>query len=335
MEEDILTIGGIRIAVRNAFPSLFRLGEVTRRFRMKEISRGGNEGLCPDLVLTTSDAQPIPLPRRARFIHRSPNAWQILRGNGSFFFHAQSALPSAWPEVVTEFSRDWRRCTVSLSYGAEGPAKGVEPLDPLDYPLGHIFIAPLLAQRGGMFLRAGGLLTRGRDGTASRSEGGYWRWRHSSRQRRTRETGSALALLFSTTARSRKSEIMSPLRSSRAFRSLNDEWVVVVKRGSNYFLAGTPWCSENEMVSPEAGKLAAVWFVSGDVAATDGRCGHRAFRLLRNAFVPLWHPTAAVEVLRTCMGIVGTTGFAEITPRNVASSSPVWRNDHVGPESRQ
>ncbi|MDQ7779083.1 MAG: hypothetical protein RDV41_05175 [Planctomycetota bacterium] len=288
MSQTVLRIGNALVAVRIRSGSrLYRLLERTRRFEIRASGRRAGPTEAALVLHAVEKARPAKI-ESLEVIYDSRSNWRICRrANGNLLFSAESGLAEVWPDVEAEFDQQYRRCRMRVSFGPLGPAPGVDPVDPLDFPLSHILLAPVLAKRGAILLHAAGLVAAG---------GG---------------------LVLAGSSGSGKSHETARLVAGQECRSLNDEWVVIYPRGRRYLVSGTPWCAPPDLVASKAVPIKKMVFLGGP-ANSRARAGDAFLKLLQHAFVPVWDTRSTALIVRACSRV-----SKEVVCENVCARTPV------------
>jgi hypothetical protein len=146
--------------------------------------------------------------------------------------------------------------------------------DPLQYPLAEVLMICLLAQGRGLMVHACGIDDDGH---------GY---------------------LFAGNSTHGKSTMAQIWKDEACI--LNDDRIIIRKRGGRLWMFGTPWHGDYTGVSPQGVLLEKIFFLSharvNSIYCFEGTAA--ASRLLTRSFPPLWHEEGMNFTLDFCAQVV-------------------------------
>lgn len=239
-----LKIAEIVFAIDVASGIVLDLDDVWQRFQCAE---------DPDITIEISE-KPVPESGLGdERVFQSENLWAIFAGNNSYSlatFHPYSPL-EIQRLIVSE--RDFRRARFFFRQSHR-----VKAVNPLDYPLGQIFMVCVLARSQGLMVHASGVDDHGH---------GYLFAGHSGQGKST----------------------LSSLWEGHG-RVLNDDRVIIRRLEDGYYIYPTPWHGTYPNVSVRGVALEKVLLVShGSENSVRRKTGAEALcGLLARSFPPLW-----------------------------------------------
>ena len=202
--------------------------------------------------------------------------WRDKHGSWAFEVNAGGFSEGVrlYDKRVVVFSPDFRRGDLYIELARDDLPSYP---DPLRMPLERILFVSLMAQRGGMLLHAQGIVRNGR---------GY---------------------VFSGPSGAGKSTLARLWVASGEATVLSEETLILRRRGSAYWVYGTPWIGEVGHCSPEGAPLAGVYFIhhAGENLANRLRAGRALEKLLARSYLVAYEPFAARKGLDLGVDLVG------------------------------
>ncbi len=225
---------------------------------------------------------PSPLPRPEECVFSTGSPWSLYRRGGEHVFLLESPRAGPEPFAVATFDDDFRRGEVVGRFDETASAPGGLLPGSLEFPLSEVLMVCLLAKGRGLMVHASGVDDAGR------------------------------GLLFCGNSTHGKTT-MARLWADSA-RVLNDDRVVLRRRGDRVFMFGTPWHGDLSAVSPCGVPLDRLHFLkqapANDLRPVSGI--EAASMLLARSFPPFWDPAGMEYTLDLAVGITRDVPCAEL-----------------------
>jgi len=248
-----IQVAGIVVALTSKYP----LADVQLEESYGQFLSTGE----PDVIIRAHYGElPAVDFRREDLLFDSGALWSLYRGVGTRIFRLKGGPARPLLYLIAVFAEDfcdgdiYNRWPVPLEGSTLPP--GSLP-NPLAFPLSEVLMICLLAQGRGMMVHACGIIDGDR---------GY---------------------LFAGNSGHGKSTI-ARLWQDRAL-VLNDDRIVVREREGRFWMYGTPWHGEFDIVSPEGVPISKIFFLrhGAENSAVPQRGAQTSIMLLTRSFPPL------------------------------------------------
>lgn len=239
--------------------------------------------ICTEEPEVTINARYGDLPhiflRNEDSIFDSETIWSLYRVGGRNVFALRSPAFGPLPYRVAIFDDDFQNGKVFSTL--RETADGLLP-NPLEYPLSEVLMVCLLAQGRGLMIHACGIKGDGR---------GY---------------------LFAGNSTHGKTT-MARIWKDRGL-ILNDDRIVLRQRDGRFWIYGTPWHGEYNIVSPMGVPLEKIFFLRHAEANSTHRVAGAtaASMLIARCFPPLWDAEGVRFTLDFCGQLAGMVPCYEL-----------------------
>jgi hypothetical protein len=229
----------------------------------------------PDISLRLH--QEIPATVGGDKVFDCPPIWALYRQNGSLVFKIFDALPGLRRTLILppQFQR------AKLCF-ADRSARFV---DPFFGPTLELLVLNYLAKGRGVILHGCGMARKGK------------------------------GVLFVGESGAGKSTLARVWDREKDVEILSDDRTIVRKRGSKFWMYGTPWHGDGAFGSPEGVRLQAVFFLRhGRENSVDQMKGSAAVsQLVTSSFPPYWDPRGMEFVLELLIEMTGEVPCQELS----------------------
>ncbi|MBU1726819.1 MAG: hypothetical protein KJ880_04235 [Candidatus Omnitrophica bacterium] len=185
----------------------------------------------PDLNLTVHNgALPkISLKNRLFYPGRS---WSVFQDGGKTIFAFYSPGSGKRPYALAAIDPGFKSGNIHFREKTFNAGKSrIKKLYPFIHPVGQVLIVNLLSRRNGVLVHSCGIKYKGK---------GY---------------------VFAGVSGAGKTTISRLLRKEKDISLLNDDRIIVRKKGKDFFMYGTPWHGDIPCVSAERAPLTKVFFL--------------------------------------------------------------------------
>lgn len=205
-------------------------------------------------------------------IFSSGTFWDIYKKDDRTIFSLSLPFGGRNPYCIAVLRNDFRDGDVFYATD-EKSGIGLHS-HPLAFPMFHLLMVSLLGQDAGLFIHACGIDDNG------------------------------VGYLFPGSSGCGKTTIAGLWKDGAAV--LNDERIILRRRGNSFWIYGTPWHGEHERVSSHGVPLEKIFFLqkadSSDARRFNGVRAASFF--LTHCFFPYWDPEAMNGMLDTCSKVI-------------------------------
>jgi hypothetical protein len=249
-----------------------------RQIRTVRLENAYNDFLCIDVPEILINAYYENLPKISfqdnNKVFDSEMVWSLYQKDGKNVFVLKSPIFGVFPYRIAIFDIGFKSGEIY------NPIPNPEELldghlpNPLEFPLSEVLMVCLLAQRRGLMVHACGIDDSGK---------GY---------------------LFAGNSTHGKTT-MAKLWKDHAV-ILNDDRIVIRKKGDHFWMYGTPWHGEYTGVSPQGVPIEKIFFLHHADRNSVKKCNgaSAASMLLARSFPPLWDAEGMKFTLDFCSQLV-------------------------------
>jgi hypothetical protein len=223
----------------------------------------------PDVIIQTKyDGLPNIIP-----IHNSNRVFDSETIWSLYSINERNALVGSFPYRIALFDRDVKQVEV-YSGTKQLPTAPLD--DPLQYPFGEVLMICLLSQGHGLMIHACGIDDSGK------------------------------GFLFAGNSTHGKTTTAKLWKDHAVI--LNDDRIVIRKKGDHFWMYGTPWHGDYTGVSPQGVPIEKMFFLQhSESNSFEKITGARAASmLLARSFPPLWDSEGMTFTLEFCAQLVST-----------------------------
>lgn len=265
-----LSIADLTIGFVSAFP---RLDAKAERF----YAPFGSERRVDVGVTVECGTLPRVRPEARLFDAVSPHRWRLARENGHYVFEVFDTRSPHARLQVAKADRAWSAVEVQTRPAGSVRGKPAWSLPRLMQPLGQLLLIQRLSQGRGVLLHGLGVIDRGR------------------------------GLVFIGRSGAGKSTLAGLYAESGAGATvLNDEHIVVAKRGERFWVFSTPWPGAHFQVRAGGAPIHRIYVLEHD--ETNRRLAAPPARLCalltQQMFLPFWSREALGSALRLAEELV-------------------------------